>query len=222
LSTFEQCEAKYDFLYVTRNVKDTDNEWTTFGTRVHEALEKAGRASVGTVVDQAVDALSEEDYPVEVRPHLELVRRIVAQPGTKYFEVQVAITKDFKQCEWFAPDVWMRGILDVLVVNGKRATVIDWKTGKVRDNPTQLQLFAALVFILFPEVEEVKTAFVWLQHGQITESLFQRRNATHLWNALLPRFKRVEDAVIVGVFKARPSNLCRWCAAKDVCKDARR
>lgn len=212
LTTFEQCGAKFDYLYVSRRIQDEGNEFTIFGNRVHEALEAAGKAT-GELVD--------EDYPMEVRAHIELIRRILAQPGEKHFELKVAINDKLESCDWMAEDVWIRGILDVLVVDGKRAVVLDWKTGKVRENMTQLQLFAVLVFLLYPEVEEVRTAFIWLGYGQVTDAVFHRRNLSYLWGALMPRFKRLQDAVDLGVFKARPSMLCKWCPAKFICPEAR-
>lgn len=215
LSTFEQCAAKFDYLYVTRNVQDDGNEFTLFGNRVHEGMELIGKAAVEGVSPPIAD------YPIELQPYVELVRRVAMQPGEKHFELRVAITQEFKPCEWMAPDVWLRGILDVLVLNGSRAVVLDWKTGKVRDNPTQLQLFAALVFTLYPQVEEVRAAFVWLGHNQLTDSIFHRRDAWRLWEGLVARFRRVEDAVDLGVFKPRPSPLCRWCPAKRICPEAR-
>lgn len=221
LTTFEQCEAKFEHLYVRKTVKDTDNEFTLYGTRVHEGLEKYGRALVGTVADEAIVALEEDEFPADVRPWLRLVKIITQRPGEKHFEKQVAIRRDFTPCDWFAPDVWIRGVLDVLVLDGTRAFVVDWKTGKVKENPTQLQLFAALVFAHFPEVEEVKTMFVWLAHDQTSDAVYQRKRLHHIWNALSPRFARVQEAVELGIFKAHPSGLCRWCPARGVCAEAR-
>ena len=208
LSTFESCESKFEFLYVTKRVKDADNEFTVYGTRVHDALEKYGKGEI-------------DELPAEVEQWGGLVNKILAVPGDKYFEQQMALTYDLVPCDWFAADVWLRGIADVLIVNGKLAYCLDWKTGKVKENPTQLQLFAAMVFAHYPEVEEVKTSFVWLAHGQTTDAVFQRSKVQHIWNAIKPRLGRVQDAVDLGVFKSKPSPLCRWCPARELCGDAR-
>lgn len=222
LSTFESCEAKFDYLYVTKAVKDQDNEHTIYGNRVHEALEIYGRANApaATAEDQAKGALA--DVPDDAKGFLPLVDKVLAQPGTHYFEHQMAVTREKIPCGWFASDVWIRGIADVLVVNGPRAWCLDWKTGKPKENPTQLQLFAALIFAHFPDVEEVDTTFVWLNHGSTTKAKYKRQTEPHLWLALEPRFVRVQDAVDLGVFKPKPSGLCPWCPAKDICPDARK
>lgn len=221
LSTFESCPAKFDYLYVTKSVKDQDNEFTIYGTRVHEALESYGRARAAS--DDAAKAVSAlEDIGDDVRKHFPIVDRIVDLGGSIFFEHQMALRRDKTPCDWFGADVWIRGIADVLVVNGDRAWCLDWKTGKPKENPTQLQLFAALVFAHFPEVEEVRTSFIWLNHDDATNSIYRRPMADHLWLALEPRFSRVQDTVDLGVYPTKPSGLCRFCPARSVCGDARK
>ena len=95
-------------------------------------------------------------------------------------------------------------------------------TGKKKDNPTQMQLFAAMVFLHFPEVEEVVTSFVWLVANDMTNVVYQRRYADSLWVAIEPRLVAVQEAVDLGVFKAKPSGLCPWCPAQDICGDAKK
>jgi CRISPR/Cas system-associated exonuclease Cas4 (RecB family) len=222
LSTFESCPQKFDYLYVSKTTKDSDNEFTIYGTRVHEALEKYGRARTGTVADEAAAAL--DDPPPlsdDLKKFAPLVDRILQQGGAHLFEHQLAITRAKAPCDWFAGDVWIRGIADVLVVDGARAWCIDWKTGKPKDNPTQLQLFAALIFAHFPEVQEVRTSFIWLNHDDVTNATYTRRMEPHLWLALEPRFDRVQEVVDLGVYKTKPSGLCKWCPARAICADGR-
>jgi len=95
------------------------------------------------------------------------------------------------------------------------------KTGKVKENPTQLQLFAAMVFWHFPEVQTVKTSFIWLKFDEVTNAKYERRFLGALWGALEPRFTKVQEIIDLGVFNTKPSGLCPWCAAKDICPDAR-
>lgn len=215
LSTFEQCPAKFDYLYVTKRVKDEDNIHTVFGSRVHEKLENAGKhGGVGVV-------LGDMHLDPEIAPFLPLVQRILDQPGEKLFEHQMALTVAREPCDWFAPEVWLRGIADVLIINGKTAAALDWKTGKVKNNPTQLMLFAAMVMSNMPQIDVVKTAFVWLQHNDITPATYTRAQLPTMWGQLLPRFHAVQESVDLGVFKTKPSGLCPWCPAKGICPDAR-
>ena len=207
LSTFESCPRKFEHLYVNKDVVDAGSEATIYGTRVHEALELYGRD--GTPLTPETEKYA---------PMLDL---ILSQPGQKHFEYQMALLEDKTPCDWFDKNVWLRGIADVLIVDGKTATVVDWKTGKVKDNPTQLKLFACMVMEHFPEVEVVKSAFVWLQHHEVTQSKFERYWLPQMWGGLTPRMDAVQVANDMGVFPTRPSFLCPWCPAKTICPDAK-
>jgi len=131
------------------------------------------------------------------------------------------VNRSLQPTGWFDKDVWIRSIADVLIVNGGVAYCLDYKTGKVKDNPTQLQLFAAMVMWHFPEVQKVKTSFVWLKYDETTNATYERRFLEALWRAIEPRFTKVQDTIELGVYKTKPSGLCPWCAAKDICPDAR-
>jgi RecB family exonuclease len=214
LSTFEQCPAKFDYLYVTKAVRDQGSEASEYGNRVHEVLELYGKGE-----------LNQETLTLEGKQTLErwgsLVDTINAKSGDKYYEYQMAVTETLEPCDWFSPDAFIRSIADVLVVDGTKAYCLDYKTGKVKENPTQLQLFASMVFWHFPEVEEVRTSFIWLKFDEVTNATYQRKYANALWDGLKPRFEQVIDTVELGVFDTKPSGLCPWCPAKDICPDAR-
>ena len=214
LSTFEQCPAQFDYLYVSKRVKNSSNDASEYGNRVHEVLEQKGKGE-----------LDEAALSVEGKQTLEkwggVVNKIMARNGDKLFEYQMAVNADLQPVEWFSSDVWVRSIADVLVVDGDTAYCLDYKTGKVKENPTQLQLFAAMVFWHFPEVTKVKTSFLWLKFNEVTNATYERRFLDSLWRALSPRFHKVQEVIDLGVFKAKPSGLCPWCPAKYICPDAR-
>lgn len=223
LSTFEQCPAQFDYLYVSKRVQSTSNEAADYGDRVHKVLEAYGNAiGQGQEAKEAAVALEDTD---EARSTLKqwggVVEKIMARPGTKLFEQQMSVNRQLQPVEWFAKDVWIRSIADVLVVDGDTAYCLDYKTGKVKDNPTQLQLFAAMVMWHFPEVKTVKTSFVWLRFNEMTNAKYERRFLGALWRGLEPRFDKVQEIIDLGVFNTKPSGLCPWCPAKAICPDAR-
>jgi ATP-dependent exoDNAse (exonuclease V) beta subunit len=211
LSVFEQCEARFDYQYVSKRVQDQANEASAYGDRVHKVLEQYGQGSAprGVEAQQTLDKWGP------------LVDTITRRPGDKFFEHQMAVNQDLQPVDWFAKDVWIRAIADVLVVDGDTAYVLDWKTGKVKENPTQLQLFAAMVMWHFPQVTKVQTSFVWLAYNEVTNSRYERRYLDALWRAIKPRFDKVQEVVDLGVYKTKPGPLCPWCPAKDICPDAR-
>ena len=209
VSTFESCPTKFEYLYVTKQVVDQGNQYTLHGTRVHEALEHYGKGTISVLPD-------------DMTKYTGMMDKILAREGIKHFEYQMAIDAEKNPCDWFADSVWIRGVADVLIIDGEKAWCLDHKTGQVKDNPTQLQLFAALVFAHFPDVQIVNTSYLWLAHGTVTKSEYTRGMVGHIWTSLTPRFDAVQEAYDLGVFEPKPSRLCRWCPAKDICGSAQR
>lgn len=218
LSTFEQCPAQFDYLYVSKRVQSTMNEASEYGDRVHKVLEAYGNSLVAGESFDAGDTLENKQSLERWGP---LVQKITSRNGDKYFEHQMSVNRQLQPVDWFAKDVWIRSIADVLVVDGDTAYCLDYKTGKVKENPTQLQLFAAMVMWHFPQVNTVKTSFVWLKFDQVTNAKYERRFLDALWRGLEPRFDAVQETIDLGVFKTKPSGLCPWCPAKGFCPDAR-
>ena len=85
LSTFEQCQAKFDYLYVSKTVKDQGNEVSAYGNRVHEVLELYGKDELPTPLG------------LEAKQTLQkwggLVDKIKSKKGEKYYEYQMAIDR---------------------------------------------------------------------------------------------------------------------------------
>ena len=105
------------------------------------------------------------------------------------------------------------------VINGKRGTIWDWKTGKVKPDSSQLKLFAGITFALHPEVEKISTGFLWLAYDRNTIAEFKRSDVPDIWNEFLPRVLRLENAYTKDKWEAKPSGLCRaWCpVGKNLC-----
>ena len=93
LSTFEQCESKFDYLYVSKRVQDQGSEVSEYGNRVHEVLELYGKGEL----DQAT--LSEEGKQT-LGKWGKIVDKLLAKEGEKYFEYQMAVNADLQPVDW--------------------------------------------------------------------------------------------------------------------------
>lgn len=219
LQVFEQCPARFDYQYVTKRVQDQQNAAAAYGDRVHKTLEALGKAAKAGNAPQVHATAATDEEKQTLRTWGPIVDSIMAKPGEKLFEHQMAVNHNLEPVDWFAKDVWLRSIADVLVVDGDVAYVLDYKSGKVKDNPTQLQLFAAMTMWHYPQVQRVKTAYIWLMHNEVTNAHYERRFLGALWRALEPRFAKVQDTIDLGVFPTKPSPLCPWCPASSLCPD---
>jgi len=200
LSQFKTCPRQYHEMRVLKNFKDEKGESAIWGDRVHKAFEAALKNGVPFL-------------PQGMELWEPLMEQFLALKGTLHVENQLAITQGFQPCEWFAEDAWCRGIIDALWIDGTMAKAVDWKTGKRKPNSDQLALFALLTFHHHPEVQTVRTMFVWLKTLETDKDEFTREDIPALWNRFIPDLHRLKQAHDLDTWPARTSGLCaKWCS----------
>lgn len=205
LGAFETCPKRYYLTRVTKLVKEPPTEATIWGNEVHTALENRLK--------------DKTPLPTGMARYEKHCLSIERTPGEIFTERQYALTKKLSPTGWWDEDAWCRGIIDVGVINGDKAVLLDWKTGKVKPNSAQLQLFAAFVFHSNPEINVISTGFVWLKDDKITSERFVRDDLAAIWGEYIPRVKRMELAYKDDRWEPKPSGLCKnYCpVGKELC-----
>lgn len=199
LSSFETCPKKHFHTRVLKDVKDPPGDAAVWGTKVHKAFELR-------VKEPGVP------LPPELMAYEPILARLAGASGTVWTEQQIALTKDFKQTEWFAKDTWFRIVIDLLVINGDHALAVDYKTGKQSDDFGQLELTAAVVMTLWPEIQTVTGAYLWLKDQMVTKDAWARGHVPGIWNKNLARLDSFNIAYYTNTWPATPNGLCkRWC-----------
>lgn len=202
LGSFETCPFRHMRTKVRKDVKDPPGEAALWGQRVHKALE-----------DRIRDG---KELPPSLASYEGYAAKFANAPGTVLAEQQIALTADFKPTSWFAKDVWLRAVLDVSVLNGSKALIADWKTGKRKPDNDQLELFAGVIFKTEPQIETASTGFVWLQEKKMDRETFTRDDGPRIWANFLPRVARLERAHETDTWDKKPSGLCRaHCPVRD-------
>lgn len=202
---YDNCPKRYFHQRIAKHVTDQGGEATLYGERLHKMLEERLRDDV--------------DLPAEAATYAPLVDAVLrsAGSGTLMVEQEMTLNRKLKPTGWWAEDAWMRSKLDVLVLKGKRAIVLDWKTGKRRPDFDQLELFALQVFAHHKDVDEVSSGFVWLKDQAIDRNTYSRDNAGELWSNLLNKVSRIERSLHSEDWPAKPSGLCKFCPARHLC-----
>ena len=197
LSTFETCRKKYYHLKIAKDAKDGDSDAAREGKEVHKAMYQRVLKGVG--------------LPVPLRQYEKIAQRFFAATGEKHGEMKMCLNPAFEPVDWFADDAWVRTIVDLLIVQGDTAIIVDWKTGKKRIDWTQLQLTAAVLSRLMPEIKNFKLVFVWLKSSEVSSMELELADLKPIWMELLPRVKEIEVAKQTTSFPATESVLCRYC-----------
>lgn len=199
LNSYETCPYRHYRTKVAKDVREEETEALRWGNRVHEALES--RVRDGTPL------------PKSMQKWEPFVAKLLAKKGESIAEQQLCLNEQLIATDWFGKDSWCRGIVDYMLKDGAKAVALDWKTGKIKDDHDQLMLFAALLFHTYPELETIRTGYVWLAHDcKITTREFQRSEVPDIWEEFLPRVRRYQTAYDKDKWEKKPSGLCRaWC-----------
>ena len=198
LKNYETCPKRHWHVDVQRDVKEPEGEALLWGNIVHKALAERVENDVA--------------LPKTMTQFEKWAKRIVTSEGTILVEQKLAIKKDLSACSWFSDDAWYRGIGDVIKIVGKVGLVIDYKTGKILEDGSQLALMAACVFAHHPEVQRVRSEFIWLKEDASSRADFSRDEMTKVWRNIWPRVELLEEASVSLNYPAKPGGLCkRYC-----------
>lgn len=201
LKTFQSCPKKYYHLKVLKDVKEPQSEIMIYGIDAHKAAE--------------LYIANNEELPGKyefMRKQLDTLKRL---EGEKFCEYKFGITKDMEPCGFFDKNVWLRGQIDLLIVNEKTNTarMIDYKFGKSKNaDMSQLHLMSLAVFKIFPQVKKVKAGLLFCAEDKMMPTQYHAEDSGKMWMEWLPETARLEAAYESNVWNAVPSGLCKaWC-----------
>lgn len=202
LDAYETCPRRHYEVDISKHYQDGDGENLKWGNYVHDKL--------------ALACSGKAELPEELMPYQKWVER-----SRRWNHVQVehraALTKNLTACNYSAPAVWWRGRVDLSYVEGPLAIALDWKTGRIKENPVQLGITAQWIFAAHPAVEKVISQYVWLGEETTTDETFTRKDMTYLWSKLLPRVQAYEHALNRQEFPPKPGGLCKRYCPVDSC-----
>lgn len=200
LNSFEQCPKKFHAVNVAKTFKEVESEPMAEGKRVHKALE--------------LRIKSNTKLPPDLVKHEPTMQRIAAAPGLKLTEFQMSITDQFKPVSWFDKNTYCRAVADLAVVNGDKAAVFDYKTGKPSDDFTQMRLTGAVFFQHYEKVNRIQLVYVWLKNKTLTQETMLRSDIPDVWSSLLPRINNYQAAAAAQDYPPKPGWQCRSCPVK--------
>ena len=205
LDLFKQCPQKYYRLRVLKDVKDPPAEHLNYGLAVHKAAEDY----IGKGVPIP------EKYVAILKTSLD---RLIAMEGEKHCELRLGLTQGLEPCGFFAPDVWWRGVADLIIINNDSAYVVDYKTGKSSKyaDTKQLELLSLAVFKHFPQVKKIKGGLLFVVANDLIKANYEQDKAGVYWTKWLEDTGHLEAAITNDVWNAKPNFTCRqYCPVHD-------
>jgi RecB family exonuclease len=144
-----------------------------------------------------------------------MIDALLAKEGEKSVEIQMALDINLQPVEWFSKAAWVRGIADLLILDGEIAWVVDYKTGSNKyPDRNQLDLMSLLVFAHYPEVQQVNSALLFVVKNSMIKHKVKREDVDKLWWEYRERVSRIEASHANEVWNPKQSGLCPWCPVK--------
>lgn len=194
LKNYEICPLRYFETDVQKTYVDK-SENLDWGDRVHKTA--AAHLSKG------------EPLPADVLPTLApWIAKIKKASGERLVEKKFALTEDLQPTTYFASNVWYRGIVDVGILFEDVARAWDWKTGKITKDSVQLALMAQCMFSHYPQLQKIRTEFIWLQDNAVTTEDFTRESLSLIWPALRNRVSILQNSSNMNSWPMKPNKLC--------------
>ena len=216
INVYRGCPAQFKSMYIDKSYPDEgDNPAFVKGNRIHGQLDdyvkwKRGEGKEPSLCAEAQNAVGIiENY----------VKKVGAEAVNS--EKQIAITHDWALCDWFdkPSKLRFRAIMDMIVfVSPEEIHIIDWKTGKFRPYAAdvgQLHLSANILFALYPKVNKIVNAYLFVEHKKTEKVTFLREDHA--------RFKAKFDLEYTVInedkeFEPTKNKYCGWCKIKEGCK----
>lgn len=199
MSLFQQCPKKYFHLRVAKDIIEPQSEQMRYGLDAHKAAEDYVRDGV--------------DLPAHLTYMKEPLDRLRTMDGQHLCEHRMGLTADLEPCGFFDENVWWRGIADLLVVNGDKASLIDYKTGKSTYPDTkQLELLSLATFKHFPEVQTVKAGLLFVVHTAFVKERFEAVEQEARWRKWQEQSRQLDAAYDFDIWNPKQNFTCRaWC-----------
>jgi hypothetical protein len=204
LDLYKQCPHKYYRLRVAKDIVEPPTEHLSYGLEVHKAAEEYIR-----------DGKEIPEKYAFIKESLDMLNNI---KGEKLCEYRLGLTKGLEPCEFFAKDVWWRGIADLIILQDDKAYVVDYKTGKSAKyaDPKQLELLSLALFKHFPQVKKVKGGLLFVVANEFVKADYEQEKEGVYWTRWIEDTNRLEKSIELNVWNPKPNFSCtKWCAVKD-------
>lgn len=199
IKAYEQCPRKFYHLKVIKDHEEPKTEAILYGSSFHEAAELYIRD--GTPL------------PPQFNYAKSVLDNFNRMPGEKLCEYEMGLTEDLQPCGFKDPNVWWRGIADLIILDrdNAEAKVVDYKTGKSTKyaDKGQLELMALAIFKHFPEIKKVKGGLLFVIANAFLKDNYHVDQQDVRWGKWIADRKRMAASYANDVWNARPSGLCR-------------
>ena len=197
----ENCLRQFHRVRVLKDIPFVETEASKWGNRVHDALEKRLRDGTPLPEDMA-------QYEPFIPAKTHRLRGLI--------EFKMGIREDASFCGFFADEVWGRGKLDFGLIDHDQhqAIIVDWKTGRPREDPDELEIFALMLKAKYPDLKVITGWYVWLKEKRMGK-VHDLSDTNGKLASVKHRLQRIQQAADMDTWPPNEGPLCGYCAVSD-------
>jgi CRISPR/Cas system-associated exonuclease Cas4 (RecB family) len=204
LEMHSKCAYQYFRMKVLGDVVSPPAPYFEHGNRVHKAFE-----------DYMLHGTA---LPADLAQYNGLMRQLKMRPNI-VVEASLGMTFELTPTDFNAADVWGRGRIDFMSIDGSFASVVDYKTGKYDPRNgsayAQAKVNAVLIFVNYPSINHIKGEWAYVEHKATKQFIFDRSRLDALAQPLRDQAIEIEESTQNGTWTPSPSGLCAWCPVLD-------
>jgi CRISPR/Cas system-associated exonuclease Cas4 (RecB family) len=217
IADYLDCPRKFHDKYVVPSNYDHDADKNspilTRGKELHASVEMYIRSRLENkypkpLVQEAANAKGIVDRILDNYEYVQPEQRVAIDENWE----NIPITEFWK--EKTNQKTYMRAVYDIVAIEGDKALLCDVKTGKFRpyadSQHSQLKLSAAILMSVTPQVQSVKTAYLYIDHKKTVTVEFNRDQLEDIKQPFINIAKEINET---EHFDEKPSSSCRWCKA---------
>lgn len=223
IDCFEMCPCKFAARWFYKTEVFEETEASRWGNRKHKADELALKGKTEEW-EKGKQILLEKDI-VDWKYVNLFLKVIQDNPGAKLLvEEEIAINREFKRVQWFDKTAYGRAKIDVGLIIGDKIKIYDWKTGKMKNEDFQLELFCLFAALAWPHLQHFTAQYIWLQDDKVSDAVvLTRPQILGIMKKTLDKVKRMEQAWDSQIFQQIRNGLCKnYCSVLTCPNNGRR
>lgn len=201
INTYELCHLKAYRTYIKKDIEFIPSTESAYGNQVHRAAELRLASRVRLPVEHK--GLERYIIPIETFPGEE-----------KHYEWKLGIKEDGSACSYWDNEVWGRGVIDICLIQSDVGAIFDWKTGKRREDPSELELHAILLKAHRPNLTKITGRYLWLKSNTLGTAYDLSDTPVKL-AYVRDVMERVKQNFRGGTWQANENVLCSYCDVRD-------
>lgn len=220
ISLHNQCPRKFKYKYILKLPESEQDKTALFkGVRIHNLLEHYPNKDM----DQNEETEQIQNKFIESELGQKYLNENVLRTAQREIQIKLILTDEglIPQDELKRKDLSFYGYVDyinVLEYQGRNIlTLVDWKTGKLKDQKYQEYeqlLYYSIYFFKKYKVKEIRISFCYIEHFVENDLILKIENLKHYEEVLINGILKAEESV----FEPNKSKLCDWCPYQDVCQ----